>query len=249
MKAGNQNKKFLCCILTPLILYVWIWILYSILGKNPIDIYIILQIDLIIGLMILITCRFIYEYDVGYKTFFIGTIVVVTPIILTLFIYMLILVVLVKVAPYNLESYTIPSIILVIGLMTFIIWISISKFDIEIKSGLKLIISLIMLLVTLLGIGFSLDSKDMTKEDVKSALIEYKNINNSNDSNAKKNERYDKAIKSTIESEVGNDILDVENMTVISLLTSSSYGILLLLVNYKTEITTKPEDNPKQAEK
>ncbi|MDT0669781.1 hypothetical protein RM616_09355 [Mammaliicoccus sciuri] len=205
---------------------------------------IITGIVLIIGIMILIICRFISKYDVGYKTFFIGTIVVVTPIILTLFIYMLILLVLVKVAPYNLEIYTIPSIILVIGLMTFIIWISINKFDIEIKSGLKLIISLIMLLVTLLGIGLSLDSNDMTKENVKSVLIEYKNINNSNDSKENKNKRYEKAIESTIESKENNQFFIVENMTVISLLTSSSYGILLLLVNYKTEITTKPEDNP-----
>ncbi|HDK8090327.1 TPA: hypothetical protein PT687_002496 [Staphylococcus aureus] len=205
---------------------------------------IITGIVLIIGIMILIICRFISKYDVGYKTFFIGTIVVVTPIILTLFIYMLILLVLVKVAPYNLEIYTIPSIILVIGLMTFIIWISISKFDIEIKSGLKLIISLIMLLVTLLGIGLSLDSNDMTKENVKSVLIEYKNINNSNDSKENKNKRYEKAIESTIESKENNQFFIVENMTVISLLASSSYGILLLLVNYKTEITTKPEDNP-----
>lgn len=96
-----------------------------------------------------------------------------------------------------------------------------------------------MLLVTLLGIGLSLDSKDMTKEDVKSVLIEYKNINNSNDSNAKKNKQYKKAIKSTIEStiesEEDNNFFDVETMTVISLLTSSSYGILLLLVNYKED--------------
>lgn len=75
----------------------------------------------------------------------------------------------------------------------------------------------------------------MTKEDVKSVLIEYKNINNSNDSNAKKNKQYKKAIKSTIESEEDNNFFDVETMTVISLLTSSSYGILLLLVNYKED--------------
>lgn len=163
----------------------------------------------------------------------IDVLIIVIPPILTLVIYMLILFVLVMIDPNNLESYTMPSIILVIGLMMLIIWISISKFDIEIKSGLNLIISLIMLLVTLLGIGLSLDRKDMTKEDVKSVLIEYKNINNSNDSNAKKSERYDKVIKSTIESEVDNHFFDIESMTIISLLTSSSYGILLLLVNYK----------------
>lgn len=134
------------------------------------------------------------------KKFIIDVLIIVMPPILTLVIYMLILFVLVMIDPNNLESYTMPSIILVIGLMMLIIWISISKFDIEIKSGLNLIISLIMLLVTLLGIGLSLDRKDMTKEDVKSVLIEYKNINNSNDSNAKKSERYDKVIKSTIES-------------------------------------------------
>lgn len=134
------------------------------------------------------------------KKFIIDVLIIVMPPILTLVIYMLILFVLVMIDPNNLESYTMPSIILVIGLMMLIIWISISKFDIEIKSGLNLIISIIMLLVTLLGIGLSLDRKDMTKEDVKSVLIEYKNINNSNDSNAKKSERYDKVIKSTIES-------------------------------------------------
>lgn len=134
------------------------------------------------------------------KKFIIDVLIIVMPPILTLVIYMLILFVLVMIDPNNLESYTMPSIILVIGLMMLIIWISIIKFDIEIKSGLNLIISIIMLLVTLLGIGLSLDRKDMTKEDVKSVLIEYKNINNSNDSNAKKSERYDKVIKSTIES-------------------------------------------------
>uniref|UniRef100_UPI00374E723C hypothetical protein n=1 Tax=Mammaliicoccus sciuri TaxID=1296 RepID=UPI00374E723C len=126
--------------------------------------------------------------------------IIVIPPILTLFIYMLILNGLLMIDPNNIESYTMPSIILEIGLMMLIIWISISKFDIEIKSWVKLIIQIIILLVTLLVIGLSLDSKDTTKEDVKSVLIEYKNINNSNDSNTKKDKRYEKAIESTIES-------------------------------------------------